>query len=299
MLVLLSWTYNDEHDSPSLEANAGTDVRPNMCEATQTTVECVFWDTQVHCTRSNYCFACLLRFMQLTHGLTVWLYAVFDLVLIDTRGLVSLQARQGGSGGSRGNPPSGPTSARKATPAPARHLSFPHSSPDSHTQPSSSARAGWISPDPIPDGVASPTLSLPTPRAPKAAPHSPRPHRVSDKTPSIRARANLSSPGVTQAASPTLSLPSPKAPRAAPSSPALDPQLQESVHLSSKPFGLVQAPDAAVSADCLFSAEGTSIVEDQMVAEVFVLSEIWKVFEQVVKQVTPPLSAPAAPIPLL
>ncbi|KAL3131264.1 hypothetical protein ABBQ38_000561 [Trebouxia sp. C0009 RCD-2024] len=213
------------------------------------------------------------------------------------RGLVSLQARQGGSGGSRGNPTSGPTSARKATPAPARHLSFPHPSPDSHAQPSSSARAGWISPDAVPDVVASPASSLPNPRA---APHSPRPLLAADQTPTLQLRADPSSPGVTHAAlaSPTLSLPTPKASWAAPGSPALEPQGGNSGRLSANSVGPVHGPDdAAAVADGLFSSEETKL-DDATEAEVHLLSEVWKVFEQVVKQVTPsprPLCNPRPP----
>ena len=51
------------------------------------------------------------------------------------RGLVSLQARQGGSGGSRGNPTSSATPGRKATSTPARHLSFQQASPAEQRQP--------------------------------------------------------------------------------------------------------------------------------------------------------------------
>ena len=60
--------------------------------------------------------------------------SVYDFVCV-SRGLVSLQARQGGSGGSRGNPTSFATPGRKATSTPARHLSFQQASPAEQQQP--------------------------------------------------------------------------------------------------------------------------------------------------------------------
>lgn len=107
------------------------------------------------------------------------------------------------------------------------------------------------------------------------------------KTPTVQSRADPNSPGSTQAAlaSPTLSLPTPKASWAAPSSPALESQTGNSVHPSANSVGPVQGPDAMAGNDGLFSPEGTKL-DDAVEAEVHVLSEVWKVFQQVVKQVT-------------
>ena len=119
-------------------------------------------------------------------------------------------------------------------------------------------------------------------------PHSPGPHLAADLSPSVRGRAVPSSPKGTQVAlaSPTLSLPSTKASRAAPSSPAQEPQLQESGPHTSTSAGLgCSADGAAAAAAGLFSPEATR-QEHKLEAEVYVLSDIWKVFEQVVKQVT-------------
>ena len=186
------------------------------------------------------------------------------------RGLVSLQARQGGSGGSRGNPTSGPTSDRKATPAPARHLSFHQSSP--HKQRSISDRVTATSPMAHPEAPASPTMSLPSPRPSGAAQHSP-------------------APGHAALRSPSLSVPSPRPARAAPSSPALGPQPK---HPSFSTMSPDQNPDSAVE-DLLrppASKAGDDTNEEEErheMAEVYVLSDMWKVFEQTVKQVRPHL----------
>ncbi len=74
---------------------------------------------------------------------------------------------------------------------------------------------------------------------------------------------------------------------------------------SASSVGPVQGLDTGMSADGLFSAEGAGL-DDHMEAEVHVLSEVWKVFEQVVKQVTalvllsfplPSLSPACPPVP--
>ena len=168
----------------------------------------------------------------------------------------------------------GAPSAHKATPAPARHLSFPHSPPNSHTQPFYSAGAAVRSPEASPHGSASPTLSLPTLRPPRAVPHSPQAAKSAHGS---QGRAFPSSPEAV--ASPTLSLPSPRASRAAPSSPALEPQLRDSVQISS-----ASVNDAAAAA-ALSTPEATRH-EHQEESEVYALSEIWRVFEQVIKQVS-------------
>ena len=116
---------------------------------------------------------------------------------------------------------------------------------------------------------------------PRAVPHSPQ---VTGAALGSQGRAALSSPDLTEAAlaSPTLSLPSPRASRAAPSSPALAPQLQGSVHLS---FASLADDNAAAGATVGLCTPEAARQEQQEKAEVYVLSEIWKVFEQVIKQV--------------
>lgn len=166
------------------------------------------------------------------------------------RGLVSLQARQGGSGGSRGNPASGPSSgpasARKATPAPARHLAFHQASP--HKQCSISDRTTMISPRTNSEAPPSPILSLPSPRPSRAAIHSPGPAALR---------------------SPSLSLPSPSAPDQNPGS-AVE-----------NFFSPTAAKAEWLAADKALPEEE----EQHKEVEVYVLSEIWKVFEQILKQV--------------
>ena len=125
-------------------------------------------------------------------------------------------------------------------------------------------------------------MSLPTLMPPRAVPHSPQ---VTGAALGSQGRAALSSPDLTEAAlaSPTLSLPSPRASRAAPSSPALAPQLQGSVHRSFA--SLADDNAAAAAATAGLCTPGAARKEQQEKAEVYVLSEIWKVFEQVIKQV--------------
>ena len=133
-----------------------------------------------------------------------------------------------------------------------------------------------------PHGSASPPLSLPTLRPPRAVPHSPQ---VTGPALGSQGRTVPSSPDLTEAAlaSPTLSLPSPRASRAAPSSPALAPQLQGSVHHY---LAAVDDDTAAAAATAGLCTPEAARQEQQEEAEVYVLSEIWKVFEQVIKQVT-------------
>ena len=135
------------------------------------------------------------------------------------------------------------------------------------------------SPKANPHGSASPTLSLPTLRYPVAVPHSPQ---AATAAVGSEGRAVPSSPEVAQPAlaSPTLSVPSPRASRKAPSSPALGAQLRDSVHISS-----ASIDDDAAAAAAGLSTPGATGQEQQEEAEVHILSEIWKVFEQVIKQV--------------
>ena len=190
---------------------------------------------------------------------------------------MSLQTRQSGSGGSRGNATRASASVHKSTPVPARHLSFPQSSPDSLTQPRAS-----------PHDFPSPNLSLPTLKPPRAVSHSPQ---VTRSAPGSQDRAVLSDPENIQAApaSPTLSLPSPRASKAAPSSPALESQsqLQDPVHISSASVddGQGAAAAAAAAATAGLCNPDATRQEQQEETEVHILSEIWKVFEQVIKQV--------------
>ncbi|KAL0019633.1 hypothetical protein WJX77_006506 [Trebouxia sp. C0004] len=180
------------------------------------------------------------------------------------RGLVSLQARQGGSGGSRGNPASSATPGQKATSTPARHLAFQQALPAEQQQPVTSGplpdhsdpasptlslpsrrllKAAMLSPKPDQDPLAGPTMSLPSPTGTRAAGHSPQPDQGS-------------------LASPTMSLPSPQGSKAVPTSPVQASQHQEAMAFLDK------------------EREGNA-----QSVEVYVLSEIWKVFEQVVKQI--------------
>ncbi|KAL0047680.1 hypothetical protein WJX82_009150 [Trebouxia sp. C0006] len=265
------------------------------------------------------------------------------------RGLVSLQARQGGSGGSRGNPTSSATPGRKATSTPARHLSFQQASPAEQQQPVTSGslpdqadpgsftlslpsqrplRAAMLSPKPDQDSLASPTMSLPSPKGTRAARHSPQPEQDPlasptmslpspkgtraarhspklDQDPLASPNKSLPSPKGTRAArhspqpyqdplaSPTMSLPSPQGSKAVTPSSALGSQHQEATLMSPSAVGHAtaadfQSPQAAGKTGPVTHGQTALNVEHEGNAEsveVYVLSEIWKVFEQVVKQI--------------
>ena len=144
-------------------------------------------------------------------------------------------------------------------------------------------------PGQLPDQAdpTSPTMSLPSPRASRAAAAiSPRPDQADPASPfqSLRSPGAIASsprPDQAEPASPAMSLPSP---RAAPTSPAQARQPQPHVLLSPTAPGRhgaaqFQSPRAAKHSGEEKDASNGDIVE------VYVLSEIWKVFEQVVKQV--------------
>lgn len=115
------------------------------------------------------------------------------------------------------------------------------------------------SPRASPHESTSPNLSLPALRPPRAEPHSPQ---VTGAAHGSQGRAVPGSPDLTEAAiaSPTLSLPSP-------------------VHIMS-----ASVNDGEHAAAGFSNPEATQ-QDPQEDAEVYVLSEIWKVFEQVIKQV--------------
>lgn len=144
-------------------------------------------------------------------------------------------------------------------------------------------------PGQLPDQAdpTSPTMSLPSPTASRAA--ASRPDQADPASPfqSLRspgAIANSPRPDQAEPASPAMSLPSP---RAAATSPAQARQPQPHVLLSPTAPGRhdaaqSQSPRAAKHSGEEKDASNGDIPQD---VEVYVLSEIWKVFEQVVKQV--------------
>ena len=100
--------------------------------------------------------------------------------------------------------------------------------------------------------------------------------------PSSHARTAPGSPEVIQAAlaSPALSLPSPGAFRAAASSPASEVQSEQ------KTSSALVGGGVATAANEAFSDSEATMQEQLEEFEVYVPSEIWKVFQQAVKQVT-------------
>ena len=223
-----------------------------------------------------------------------------------SRGLVSLQAKHRGSGGSTATP-AGSASARKATPMRTGQLSFHQSCPDSQTQLAASGRATVVTPKVASDvlagtladvdGPPSPDLSLLSPRSAGAGPNSPSHVTIALRSPSLSlpspkpSKAVAISPGCL--ASPTLSLPRPKSSGAAAISPDQNgptpvveawPQKGASLHLGSGGDDVFFSPEAVRpdrSADDVPSEEEQELQQ----AEVYMLSDIWKVFEQIVRQV--------------
>lgn len=133
-----------------------------------------------------------------------------------------------------------------------------------------------LSPQREQDPLASATMSLPSPKDTRAARHSPQP----DQDP---------------VASPTMSLPSPQGSKAITNSPAPGSQRQEATLMSPSAVGRAtaddfQSPLAVGKTGPVMHRQNALDVEREGNAEsveVYVLSEIWKVFEQVVKQVGP------------
>ncbi len=131
-----------------------------------------------------------------------------------------------------------------------------------------------LSPQPEQDPLASPTMSLPSPKGTRAARHSPQP----DQDP---------------LASPTMSLPSPPGSKAVTNNPAPGSRHQEAMMMSPSAVGRAtaadfQSPQAVGKTGPVTHGQIAVDVEHEGNAEsveVYVLSEIWKVFEQVVKQV--------------
>jgi hypothetical protein len=164
-----------------------------------------------------------------------------------------------------------------------------------------------LSPKPDQDPLASPTMSLPSPKGTRAARHGPQP----DQDPLASPTMSLPSPKGTRAArhspqpdqgplaSPTMSLSSPQGSKAAPASPLQGSQHQEAMMMS--PSAVVRASAADFQSPLAVGKTGpvthgqTALdVEGEgnaVSVEVYVLSEIWKVFEQVVKQVRPGMLA--------
>jgi len=153
----------------------------------------------------------------------------------------------------------------------------------------------------LPDGAdpASPTLSLPSPhREDRAAGLSPRAVGADPRSPALslprptppRAAAQAPTPVPADPPSPTLSLPSPRGTRPAGSSPAEGSQLQPNVAMrlnGSMASGAAQfqSPPAVGQSRVEAPATGPLEEEEGQGVEVYILSQIWKVFEQVVKQV--------------
>ncbi len=137
-----------------------------------------------------------------------------------------------------------------------------------------------LSPKPDQDPLASPTMSLPSPKGTRAARHSPKP----DQDP---------------LASPAMSLPSPQGFKAVTTSPAPGSQQQEAMVMSPSAVGHAtaddfQSPQAVGKTGPVTHGQTALDVGREGNAEnveVHVLSEIWKVFEQVVKQVRPCMAA--------
>ncbi len=168
-------------------------------------------------------------------------------------------------------------------------------------------RAARHSPQPEQDPLASPTMSLPSPKGTRAARHSPK----LDQDPLASPNKSLPSPKGTRAArhspqpyqdplaSPTMSLPSPQGSKAVTPSSALGSQHQEATLMSPSAVGHAtaadfQSPQAAGKTGPVTHGQTALNVEHEGNAEsveVYVLSEIWKVFEQVVKQVRPCMAA--------
>ena len=131
-----------------------------------------------------------------------------------------------------------------------------------------------LSPKPDQDPLASPTMSLPSPKGTRAVSHSPQPDRDS-------------------LASPTMSLPSPQGSKAVTTSPVQGSQRHQAVLMSPSAVGCAtadgfQSPLAVRKTRPVTHGQNALDLERESNAEtveVYVLSEIWKVFEQVVKQV--------------
>lgn len=164
-------------------------------------------------------------------------------------------------------------------------------------QPSSTGRATVISPEA--QALASPTLSLPSPRQPRAAPHSPEPASAALNSPILtlpshrllRAASNNLEGLPTTLVSPTLSLPRPEGSRAACTSPGLAlPPLESVQGLPDNTACGNAAADGALSPEAMKETKGAcshlhAEEEERREVEVYALSEIWNVFEQIMKQV--------------
>jgi hypothetical protein len=162
-------------------------------------------------------------------------------------------------------------------------------------------RAARHSPKPDQDPLASPTISLPSPKGTRAARHSPK----LDQDPLASPTMSLPSPKGTRAArhspqpdqdflaSPTMSLRSPQGSKAVTTSPAQGSQHHQAMLMSPCAVGHAtaddfQSPQAAGKTGPVMHGQTALDMEREGNAEsveVYVLSEIWKVFEQVVKQV--------------
>ncbi len=123
-------------------------------------------------------------------------------------------------------------------------------------------------------------MSLPSPKGTRAARHRPQPEQD-------------------PLASPTMSLPGPQGSKAVTTSPVQTSQHQEATLMS--PSAVVRATAAGFLSPPAVGRTGTATHGQTFLdmeregnaesVEVYVLSEIWKVFEQVVKQVRPGMVA--------
>lgn len=145
-------------------------------------------------------------------------------------------------------------------------------------------------PGQLPDQAdpTSPTMSLPSPRTSRAAAAiSPRSDQADPASPfqSLRSPGAIASsprPDQAEPASPAMSLPSPRAAATSPAQAHQPHVLLNPAAPGRHDAAQFQSPRAAKHSGEERGASNGDIPQD---VEVYVLSEIWKVFEQVVKQV--------------